>query len=366
MKTETKKKISKTKRTKESQKLKQQSQNCDLEQAIPQFKVSGNRKKNHISFDDYKRLVAQSKTRQDMIQITSKHLINFYNNLIKGKYEHVAKEEFEELYNQGKELNEIAKHFNIPRGDTTFMREFLGIKRKGATFQKRIKNEVPLTEDQKSVIIGSILGDGGITREGYYQEKHSLKQEEYLRWKAKMLSSIIAPENVTTGVINDKRRNTSYEYIGIRSKVHSWLKEMRALFYDADGVKIIPDNIEELLNPLVVTVWYLDDGVTDWRYTASVKSGQNKIPSCTFCTDCFDIEGQNKLIETLSNTLNIDAALYSGKTRSRIKIYKKDSVNRLLDVISSNTPTEDMTYKSDRKVYCGTRQKMGEYRNQLL
>jgi len=352
MDVKTKKKISETKRTKESSKLKTQAKDCNLKQAVTKFKVSGNRKTNHISFDEYKEFVSQGKTRQDMIKITSKHLVGFYNNLLKGKYNHITKEDFEELYHTGNKLDKIAKHFHVPREDLTFLREFLGIKRKGATFQKRLKNEILLTEDQKSVIIGSILGDGSVSQNGYFSEKHGLQQEEYLRWKAKMLSSIIKPSNITKDTIRDKKRDTTYNYIAIRSKVHTFLHEMRSLFY-VDNVKVIPVNISELITPLAFTVWYLDDGCTDWGYRKGIRSSNKMTPTCKICTECFTEKDQDMLVKSLEQNLGIYAETCTStyKNRTRIHLKGKTNVYNALKIINKRTPTEDMLYKSDSKIY---------------
>jgi hypothetical protein len=50
-----------------------------------------------------------------------------------------------------------------------------------------------LSGEEKSVIIGSLLGDGYLERNGKYfrlQITHSIKQKDYLMWKMDKLKSL--------------------------------------------------------------------------------------------------------------------------------------------------------------------------------
>src|SRR3989344_1184729 len=45
-----------------------------------------------------------------------------------------------------------------------------------------------LNDESWQVLMGSVLGDGSLIKNGlncYFEETHSIKQEEYLRWKQK-------------------------------------------------------------------------------------------------------------------------------------------------------------------------------------
>ncbi len=50
-----------------------------------------------------------------------------------------------------------------------------------------------MTDRQKEILIGSILGDGYIYRQGKIQIEHAVGQKEYLFWKFDELSSLAYP-----------------------------------------------------------------------------------------------------------------------------------------------------------------------------
>jgi hypothetical protein len=54
---------------------------------------------------------------------------------------------------------------------------------------------VTLTETERNILVGSILGDGCLSfaprsRNAYYREHFSVKQKEYREWKLKQINSI--------------------------------------------------------------------------------------------------------------------------------------------------------------------------------
>lgn len=112
-----------------------------------------------------------------------------------------------------------------------------------------------LTQSELSVLIGSILGDGYITKLGRIQIEQGKKQKEYLLWKYKMLknmanTSILLAQRIKANSV----KTTSYRF-WTKQYFHSW----RNTFYPF-GVKIIPEGIEKVLTPLALAVWYMDDG----------------------------------------------------------------------------------------------------------
>lgn len=113
-----------------------------------------------------------------------------------------------------------------------------------------------LTQFQRSVIIGSILGDGYLRivpgrKNAFLEINHSIKQKEYVDWKYSVLKSIcISLPRSRKG----KGKKVAYRFW---TKQHPELTEIYQLFY-RNGKKIIPKNI--VLDPVVLTVWYMDDG----------------------------------------------------------------------------------------------------------
>ncbi|MBD3261454.1 MAG: hypothetical protein GF334_07200 [Candidatus Altiarchaeales archaeon] len=111
------------------------------------------------------------------------------------------------------------------------------------------------TPSQKSLIIGSLLGDGGIEEGGRYFESHSKKQEQYLLYKKKVLepySSHVYPCDNNTGL----RFYTVF---------HQNFIKYREVFYQ-DGLpgKAIPlEFIRDNWDDRIIAYWFLDDGYFD-------------------------------------------------------------------------------------------------------
>ena len=227
----------------------------------------------------------------------------FYNAILDGRIK-LDRDEFVRLYELGVPLDEIATRHGIPRSHVTFLREFYGIKRKGATFQKRLSSEVPLSDMAKSVIIGSILGDGHIHPLGYWSEKHCVAQADYLRWKASFVPDITTEKSFVEYEAYDKRYNKWHKGLSFRTRAHSWLHEMRKLFYH-DGQKIVPENIAELLDETVLAVWFMDDGNTDWGHRNGIKQYAAQSPRCTLHTESFAWGDVKRLCDCLQSNFGI-------------------------------------------------------------
>lgn len=118
------------------------------------------------------------------------------------------------------------------------------------------RNSYPLLSDkQKTLIIGSLLGDGGISKDGYFYESHSLKQRQYLYKKHEILrpfSKKIYPVDNNTGL----RFKTAH---------HNIFREFYRYFYRNNcSAKQIPLGfIQKNWHDPILAYWYLDDGYFD-------------------------------------------------------------------------------------------------------
>lgn len=111
-----------------------------------------------------------------------------------------------------------------------------------------------LTTRQNSIVIGSLLGDGSMSSRSASKYSRlwcgqSKDRKAYLDWKASELEPFSYPVFANT----DKQ---GYQFYTVSHPIFS---ELRDLFYPA-GLKIIPPNIIELLDELVLAVLFMDDG----------------------------------------------------------------------------------------------------------
>ena len=118
-----------------------------------------------------------------------------------------------------------------------------------------------LTQKQTNLIIGGILGDCGVHKNGANSRiafDHSISQLEYITWKHSMLSPHIT--KLVKYSVFDKRTQKTYNKVRFKTKTTSFFNSFQDIFYLGNR-KIIPNNIKDYLNSdLALAVWYLDDG----------------------------------------------------------------------------------------------------------
>lgn len=179
-----------------------------------------------------------------------------------------------------------------------------------------------LSEAQRSVIIGSLLGDGAMRckRNALIEFNHSIAQKDYVDWKFQHLSDLVAtPPRQRQG--NGGR--IAYRFVSLS------LPELTP-FYRAfypDGRKSVP---ELTLSPLALAVWFMDDGCKSRR-------------SVYLNTQQFDVVSQQRLTAMLKEQWDLDSTLNRDKSYYRIRI-AVGSVPRLRAIIGAHL-LEQMAYK---------------------
>lgn len=243
-----------------------------------------------------------------------------------GTYEHFAyippKEEILEVFLNGGRKKDVCEKFGVKNSTVSKWLVHYGI----SAVQSDYKH---LTQEQKDIVVGSVLGDGYLDGRVLYLN-HSTKQEDYLNFKAKFFGGDISGSYYRT-------TREGHHSVRRRTKAFGDIKELHKLFYKGKK-KIIPDNIKDLLNPLSVAIWYMDDGSK-----GGLKYGK-------LCTCCFTYEE----VELLSNSLNelIGITTYPQKDRNYYIIRiptKNSSFEKFCDYIRDYVP-DSMKYKLLEKV----------------
>ena len=183
-----------------------------------------------------------------------------------------------------------------------------------------------LNWQQKSVILGCVLGDGHLRKlEGrknaFLEVNHSAKAKEYVEWKYKILKDICKSAPKERKI--DKKRKA----LRFFTREHPEITEIYEKFYK-DGKKIVPKGFR--LNPLILAVWFMDDG-------SKTKKGDIYLN-----TQKFDWKSQRRLLHAL-RMIGIKARMNKDKKYWRIRIYK-DSLLKLVKLISPYI-VESMRYK---------------------
>ena len=183
-----------------------------------------------------------------------------------------------------------------------------------------------LTQSQRSIIIGTILGDGYLRivsgkKNALLEINHSLSQKEYVDWKYEMLSAL-CKSGPRSRISNGTRK--AYRF---NTRQHPEMTTLHKTFY-GEGKKSIPDIL--VLDPLMLAVWFMDDGS---------RCRENDV---YLNTQQFSRIDQERLQAKLA-VLGIGSSLNKDKKYSRIRI-KKSSIPILFEKISPHI-IPSMTYK---------------------
>lgn len=176
----------------------------------------------------------------------------------------------------------------------------------------------------KSIIIGSILGDGYISKPTkfkktcYMEFKYSDKYFEYLKWLHSSFKSC------DPGIFSS-HQNGQHKFVLSYSKE---LGKLRELFY-REGRKVVPSNIDELLtNPLSLAIWYMDDGTLDNRKKYHLNA--------MLATYSFTFQECKLLMDTLQSNFGVKSSVtrcqMRGKVYPRLYIWAKDTI-KFLDLV---------------------------------
>ena len=175
--------------------------------------------------------------------------------------------------------------------------------------------EEALTEVQRDIIIGSLLGDGHLRKHRnrvVFEFLQTARRKFYVEWKHRMLGGLSLPK-----IYHYKGKR---EYYKLVTKAHPELDALYAKFY-RECQKIVPEDVGKMLTPISVAVWFMDDG--------SKSRG-----AVYFNTQQFSIEDQFRLIKALKRfyivaNLNRDGQYY------RLRVLKRCN-QRLVELISSH------------------------------
>lgn len=180
-----------------------------------------------------------------------------------------SKELLYKLYiEQELSLASIGAMFSVSAASVRYWLLKFGIRTRVST--QSIYEEIKLAEFsdlQKYLLIGSVLGDGTLTKgkdckNARFSERHCESQLKYATWKRDLLKPFVpgkfqiyeGSNHIISGV--ECRTQKSYQFNTIS---HSYLTKLYHKFY-LDGKKVVPLDIYEYMNGLSFAVWITDDG----------------------------------------------------------------------------------------------------------
>lgn len=201
-----------------------------------------------------------------------------------------------------------------------------------------------LNEEQKSVLIGSLLGDGYLRRSSQtsntvFAIKRATSDKEYLLKEYSIFKKFCS-SNVVDKQSFDKRTNKIYYGSYFETRSYSDFNYFYENWY-LNKIKIIPNNLK--LDSLSIAIWFFDDGTLKYKNNRFVGS---------FATNSFTIDEVFYLKSLLDNRYNVKFTL-NNKTKDQYIIRGSDHQFRPLlediDKYSYFLPRKSNIWKDNLK-----------------
>lgn len=166
-----------------------------------------------------------------------------------------------------------------------------------------------LTSTQNAILVGSLLGDGALRRQGnrlnaLFEVNHAYKHRAYVDWKWQHFQEyILTGPKARAGKGNRIAYRFTTRSLPLFTSYHDW-------FYGT-GKKYVPTDLK--INPLSLAVWFMDDGT--------------RIRSAYYLnTQQFTMEEQLFLQQLLLKTFGLTSALNRDKQYFRIRVSTESSL----------------------------------------
>lgn len=169
------------------------------------------------------------------------------------------------LLKRGYRNSDIDDIFKVGKGTTTTFRSRNGLEYSSGIpyYRKSIKQN----DFSKSVLIGTVLGDSSINKNGYVYCIHSLKQKRYCKWKADVLGAKFTINKPR----KDKRTLKYYESCSFYLPNSKYSKFLRQELYSPTK-QLTPKSLLHY-NAISLAVHFMDDGTkTNSSYRIATNS----------------------------------------------------------------------------------------------
>lgn len=171
---------------------------------------------------------------------------------------------------------------------------------------------------KKAILIAMVLGDGSLyvkrderSQTGFHQRiqiRHSLKQKEYLEYKAKLIQKLLGGKPISVTEFNNSGCP------GVRlTKSNRWFRYLYNFIY-INGKKTFTRKTLDFLTPEGIAIWYMDDG------GLSLKKRKGKIHARELFLNTHISKEENQIIiDYFKETWDIEfkAVLNNGSYRLR-------------------------------------------------
>ena len=228
---------------------------------------------------------------------------------------------------------------------------------------KKVKIQRKLSKNQKSLLIGLLIGDGTICSNYVFKLSHSNEQLEYLKWKIKLLNDCNIKNNGIKKYISKCGFNIGKEVIYSQLAIIPTIKALRRSIYIPN--KTITRKLLNWLTEREIAIWYMDDGYININQSKQRSSIQHTIKIST----CVDKDTAKVIIMYFKEKWDINFSFweekqnkYSIRTTSEndiikfIKIVKPYilQVPSLLYKIRKNMTKDEFLFNQNQGLKCET------------
>jgi len=270
----------------------------------------------------------------------------------------VAKEELLRLYGEGRTTREIGAIYGVSRTAADNRFKALGIQRRWHDETAKFKNakmSIPLSNLQRQMLLGSILGDACLHEYDYTTKRFGIRkylkvqfaqgeaQLPYLSHKRDIMLS--GREKLPKTCVSklDQRPEGSNLGLPVWQFAFSHTPTLRALvdelgMKNSEGVTCVSDKWVGALDATSVAYWFADDG----NLLTYPKDGTWRL---TFHTDAYTGEELQRLLEFVRSFCAPSARLHEKREgQYAIEAYRREEVETLIKKIAPFTP-ECMKHK---------------------
>ncbi len=242
-----------------------------------------------------------------------------------------------------KVASELSKNYSTVRH---WYKEYnIVVNESGMNIFQELRN-TPMTEVQKSALIGSMLGDGGMwlaphSKNARLYVCHCEKQLGYLKWVRDIFNPFSRPikqtEKAGKKLICGRYVNGSnfYRFYTI---AHPDVTDIYKLYY-RKNLKGLDESIIDRVNLLAMAIWFADDGNI-------LRNRRGEPVSCSIATCSFTYTEHLILVEVLRKFFNgnIKISEHGGKHKGKdredfiLNMSGKEHITVFLDMIKTILP----------------------------
>ena len=187
---------------------------------------------------------------------------------------------------------------------------------------------------QREMIDGCIMGDGRLesrseSGNARLRVHHGWKQKDFVFWKYKILKNLISCSPKKIVCWKNPKNNENYYSWYFHTLTLKALKQFHQKFYK-DGLKIVPKEMFEILTPISLAFWVMDDGC-------------NTGNSFIINTQNYSIDEQEKLRKIFWRKFKILTTINKDRNKFRLRL-NIENAKKLIKIISPHI-IPSMEYK---------------------